>query len=206
MIGIIGYAFLLCAVIIGILLALSLIFYLFAEYPIRINLIIVIFLLVLGVPIFYIPVIYFIVITSICMIVAIIFWISSICESKNAVKQLESFSEEEVEIDVENNNIIKITTTNSFIVVEDLNVYDKVIYKPISQKITIGSEKGSFGYTNRREGRRSRGKNHARPISSSSWFCRSQLFYDGYSEGDALSYEEYLEYMDLKDYYSYYEH
>ena len=96
MIEIVKYTFLLCVAIIAALIVLCFILFLFSKYPIRTNLAVVIFLLILGVPILYIPVIYFTTIALVCIIIGLIFWISSMGESKKAVKYSESSSKKEM--------------------------------------------------------------------------------------------------------------
>jgi energy-coupling factor transporter transmembrane protein EcfT len=118
---IIGYVFLFCAGIVAILIASCFVFFLFSEYPVRTNLVIIIFLLILGVPIFYIPVIYLVAIALICATVGFFVWIFSLGESKNVVEQPESPSEEEAMIDIENKTIIEAKIPVNSIFIEELN-------------------------------------------------------------------------------------
>jgi hypothetical protein len=88
---------------------------------------------------------------------------------------------------------------------KETNDRRKISYGLINkQRANLGSERGSFGYTDREEIEEYSSIFYA-PVSvcPSSWFYKSQLFYDGYSAEDMMSYTDYLEYRDVIDYYSY---
>lgn len=88
---------------------------------------------------------------------------------------------------------------------KETNDRRKISYGLINkQRANLGSERGSFGYTDREEVEEYSSIKYA-PVSvcPSSWFYKSQLFYDGYSAEDMMSYTDYLEYRDVIDYYSY---
>jgi energy-coupling factor transporter transmembrane protein EcfT len=119
--AIIGCIVLLCAVIIAILIALSFVFFLFSEYPIRTNFIIVIFLLILGIPILYIPVIYLVAIASIWTIIGLFVWIFPFDESNNVVKEAEPLSKEEVNVNITNKTTIEAEVPSNSTFIEDFN-------------------------------------------------------------------------------------
>ena len=97
------------------------------------------------------------------------------------------------------------SSTNISSINEKIKIHEhhQARYRPDSQKVNAERRKRSFAYTEREKEKRERAERKLF-FSSPSWFCNSQLFYDGYSLQDGFSYEEYLEYMDLIDHDSYY--